>query len=454
MKKVLPVLFISLFTGLIHRFPGANAQIPLAPFIGLNALPADSTPICEIPMYPDVTPDLEGPFEGTLINDFKLYTLDGDSVQMSGLLNDRKPVLLIGCSYTCYVFRGKINKINSLKEMYGDSIKIYLVYTVEAHPVIDFSPYFGYEVVGSDNYAEGILYRQPTTYGERKAIVSDMLANEDIEVPVLIDGPCNAWWLNFGTAPNCAFLIDPDGYVYDAENWFDKAPEDIQASINSLLDTVSAGTYTPTGVFTAVDEGEDTYYGTVDNIISAHITLTNTSTDDVLIDFLRTGVDIPSGWQTSLCTELCFSPSQDSTSVYLLPGESETVLVDFITDEIPSAGNVDVVLKNRYDVTNTYSFSFHAESIASVGVENVFSASPLIIYPNPIAKNSSLSVNYIPSNNAAQWFVFDVQGNMAKTGFLNYNGRNEIDLKDIYSGIYFLRIADNGSNYIAPFEIQ
>lgn len=178
---------------------------------------------------------------------------------MSGLLNSVKPVLLVGCNYTCYVFRGKIDVINEMKAMYGDDLQIYLVYTVEAHPVIDFSPYFGYENVGADNYAEGILYRQPTTYGERKDIVSDMLANETINVPVLIDGPCNEFWTNWGTNPNPAWLIAPDGYVYDAQKWFNKEPEDMYASIDDLLGLVGTGTYDPEGAFDAVLEPEEVF---------------------------------------------------------------------------------------------------------------------------------------------------------------------------------------------------
>jgi hypothetical protein len=58
-------------------------------------------------------------------------------------------------------------------------------------------------------------------------------------------------------------------------------------------------------------------------------TFTNTSDDDVLIDFVRTEADIPEGWFTTLCTDLCYSPSEDSTTVFLAPGETEIVRVDF-----------------------------------------------------------------------------------------------------------------------------
>jgi len=429
-------------------------QVPLNTFIGADHLAADSDPICDFPIFPDVAPDLEGPYEGDFVHDFKLYTLEGDSMQLSGALNDRKPVLLIGCNYTCFVFRGKIDLINNLQATYGDQIKIYLVYTVEAHPVIDVSPYFGVEAVGDQNYADGILYRQPTTYGERKAIVSDMLAAEEINVPVLIDNPCNVWWLNFGTAPNCAFLIDPDGYIFDSQNWLNKEPENIYASIDSMLGVVGSGAFDPQGSFTAVDEGLDIYYGTAGNVISSHITLSNTSDDDVLIDFLRTANDIPATWLSYICTDLCFSPDADSTSVYLMPGQTEEVRVDFYTDDLPNDGTVDVTFRNRTDFTNTYSYSFKAQSVDETAVENIGAEQEIKIYPNPGHNNDAIQIIYNVRNTSADWQILNAEGQIVETGLFSTGNNHEINIEKVAAGIYFLRITDHNKNIISSIAID
>jgi hypothetical protein len=55
----------------------------------------------------------------------------------------------------------------------------------------------------------------------------------------LLDGSCNAWWLNFGPAPNNAYLIKPDGTVAVKHGWFDKPPADMTHDIDSVLITLN-----------------------------------------------------------------------------------------------------------------------------------------------------------------------------------------------------------------------
>jgi hypothetical protein len=75
-----------------------------------------------------------GLHEGDTIPDFKLYTLDNDSVHIADLLADGKPVLLIGGSYTCPKYRNHLDEVNDLQAAYGNQVHIYIIYTVEAHP--------------------------------------------------------------------------------------------------------------------------------------------------------------------------------------------------------------------------------------------------------------------------------------------------------------------------------
>ena len=37
---------------------------------------------------------------------------------------------------------------------------------------------------------------------------------------ILVDAPGNDWWLNFGQAPNNAYLILTDGKVHSKQGWF------------------------------------------------------------------------------------------------------------------------------------------------------------------------------------------------------------------------------------------
>ena len=231
------LLFAALLLGGVT---GINAQT-LKPGIGLSTLPADSDSVCTIPVY---TGDFNssGLQAGDTIPHFKLFDANGSATDVLTVLQTGKPLLLIAGSYTCPVFRQKIARINQVASAYGSQVSIYVIYTVEAHPNSpEPSPYSGTVWVTSENQQEGVLYLQPKTYGERKQVLSDMVANPlyALSVPVLLDGPCNEWWLNFGPAPNNAYIINPDGTVYKKHGWFDKNPDNIADDLNSLLLSVS-----------------------------------------------------------------------------------------------------------------------------------------------------------------------------------------------------------------------
>ncbi|MFI5135359.1 MAG: hypothetical protein ACHQD9_05865, partial [Chitinophagales bacterium] len=121
----------TLQAALVLAFSNMNvqAQVALKPSIGLNSLPADSTPICYIPTYidPDMTFETPGLHNGDTIPDFKLYTVDGDSMQISELLKDGKPVLLVGGSYTCPIYRNHVSDINDIVTLFGNQIHVYVV---------------------------------------------------------------------------------------------------------------------------------------------------------------------------------------------------------------------------------------------------------------------------------------------------------------------------------------
>ncbi len=225
---------------LFFLFPFFNANAQLF----LSHIPADGDSICDYPISPDPFIDtvMAANFDnagfkiGDTVPDFKLYDLYGDSMEMQTAFDKGKPILLIAGNYTCPVFRQRIPDINTIAAAYSGTIAMGIVYVIEAHPDTDVSPYSGSVWTSSENYSENILYRQPRTYGERKAILTDMITNYTaIDAPIMIDGPCNEWWLTFGPAPNIAYLITKDGVVFTKQGWFNKAPYNMSADIDSLL---------------------------------------------------------------------------------------------------------------------------------------------------------------------------------------------------------------------------
>ncbi len=219
------------------------SQIVLKPSIGLNSRPNDGDPVCNIPTYidPDNTYNTPGLQTGDTIPHFKLYKLNGDSVDILTELLDGKPILLVGANYTCPIYRTKVTDINNMLTQYGSAIKIFQVYIVEAHPNSpDPSPYSGTVWVTGQNQQAGILYNQPTTYLQRKNLVQTMVNNMTNNAPIIIDGPCNAWWTNFGTAPNSGFLLRPNGTIFVKHGWFHKTGVyNMYNDIDSLLNMLS-----------------------------------------------------------------------------------------------------------------------------------------------------------------------------------------------------------------------
>ncbi|MFN0275004.1 MAG: T9SS type A sorting domain-containing protein [Chitinophagales bacterium] len=424
---------------LIPKNSSYAQTVILGPFIGEESLPPDNELICNIPIYPEVDVDLEGYTEGDLIPDFQLYDTNGEAYRASEILSDGKPALFISCNYTCPVFRNKIPDINNLKDLYGNALNIFLVYTVEAHPVIDISPYYGYVNTGSENLDAEILYRQPTTYGERKSLVENMINAEDISVPILIDGPCNTWWLNFGTNPNCAWLVDRNGVIYDAEQWLDRFPENIYSAIEGLLGITSDGEPVPRGIVSA-DADTNYVYGISGETIIIEASITNNDTVDAYLDLYRLSEDVPKNWTTSICTDICYSSNVSEATMYVNKGDTKVMHIYFYTSGNNASGSATIMLKNHYIPANTFTYTFKAST-------NVSEAPPdekptLFIYPNPATDYIQLQT-YSTRKSDMYLTILDATGNTVyKEAFSKISGQfsTSINLENFAKGMYIIKV--------------
>ena len=199
----------------------SNNSIDLLPCIGIESLPDATDSICSIPLYLAGDYDVNAIPVGEKVPDFVFYDPSGATHHLKTILSEGKPVFIMSGNVTCPVFRSNISDLNNLIASYGDSINFFVAYTVEAHPINDPSPYSGDEWVTNANMNSGILFEQPKTYGERLALIDTLNANTTINCDILVDGPCNEFWLNYGEAPNRAYLIDTSGEVVVSHGWFD-----------------------------------------------------------------------------------------------------------------------------------------------------------------------------------------------------------------------------------------
>jgi len=225
---------IALFPLLLLSLVTAAAQPNLRPSIGVANRPHDTATICAPTVY-------TGDFNASgyrvrdTVPDFTLYTPDGNRVNLREELMRGKPVLLVGSSYTCPVYRSRVSDINALQKKYGEKVTIFVIYVVDAHPIKDPSPYRGVEWTMEENIRANISFRQPTTYGERLAIVREMSRTTKLKTTLIVDGPCNEWWSHFGPAPNSAYLIDTSGVVVAHHGWMNRGSNNMASDIKRLL---------------------------------------------------------------------------------------------------------------------------------------------------------------------------------------------------------------------------
>jgi hypothetical protein len=427
MRALLFGLFMMILAG-----AGVSGQVILKPFIGLESLPADTEAVCEIPWRIGGGFDTLGFNISDTVPDFTLYDPSGVAYNLRSQLETGKPVLLVTGSYTCPVFRNHIIELNELKNQFGELVSIFIIYTVEAHPDSDISPYYGYVNVSAQNFQEGILFGQSKTYGERKIMVDTMLKSMLISVPVLLDGPCNNFWNSFECGPNTAYLIRPDGVIFSKHGWFNQEPQNMTDDINLLLgNTVDPDSVTYNGHFTF--EMTDDPEAQVAPGATAYLHGTIRNTDDangVLVEIVKKSVLLPDDWMSSLCTDVCYSPAVDSAALYLAPNSSQVFTMDIYTSPVPDSGSVEVIFRNHAFPGEVFSQWFRTSTI------NDGSGSARI-YPNPT--NGSFLLQRSVGSADAALSIYNLQGELMMNATIS-DELTAFDISGYPAGIYFVRV--------------
>jgi hypothetical protein len=420
------------------------AQPVLRPSISSGPLPSDSDPVCIPPWYLGSF-YTSGLNKGDTAYDFTLYNLNGDSLNLRSALSHGRPVLLVAGSYTCPVYRGKIPVMNDVVTMYAGQVDVYIIYTLEAHPDSDTSVYFGYINPTTQNIQEGILYRQPVSYGERKSIAADMLSAMNPLPQVFIDGPCNDWWSAYGPAPNNAYLIDTNGIVFSKQGWFDRYPDNIYCAIDSLIGTNSGNCISQGGNsnYTFQLTSADTAYGAGGTTLSVDASLTNTGTQDILIHAQRISNDLPSGWASSMCIDVCYSSATDSV-VFLLPaGSTQPVHVYFYTTNTGiDTGHVKMGFKNLSNAANNNFMHAFGITSATTGMQEPGNRSHGFSFsPNPATSSIKIISPQYPEGEIQ---ICNTLGQI----IFREKMKEDFDVSRLANGIYFLRIENEVKAFV------
>ena len=96
-------------------------------------------------------------------------------------------------------------RLNEIYETYKDDIDFFLIYIREAHPSDGGQT--------PQNLYDDVVYETPQTEDERAEIAGVCQINQDIRLPMLLDGIDNDIESKYISAPIRLFVIDPDGTI-------------------------------------------------------------------------------------------------------------------------------------------------------------------------------------------------------------------------------------------------
>jgi len=202
---------------------------------------------------------------------------------------------------------------------------------------------------------------------------------------------------------------------------------------------------------------ENTFlYATPGTEIVFDIEVTNLTAMDQTVFIVRSINNLPVGWTSALCFDLCFSSEVDSIattldfgSTPLAAGETRIVQLHFITNNNIATGHVELQAGTFRSPEDRIALDFTATTDPAVSVNdgtvlNSYSLSQN--YPNPF--NPSTQINYkVGEPGLVQLKVYNVLGVEVAT-LINEqkiagNYTIEFDASRFSSGVYFYSISVN-----------
>lgn len=405
------LLWFVIICTLVTTQTRAQGGSQLLPSIGLNAYPDDTDSICEIPLR--ITNDFNsiGYQAGQPLHDFTLYDLGGSAVNLKQLLQGGKPLVLLTCSYSCPAFRERLPEFKNLSVLYADYLDFLLVYTVEAHPIDSVSPYYGYVNVMQQNLSEGILIAQAVTYGQRKQTAQQMVDALGIDVPLVIDGPCNEFWIASQCGPVTAYVIDTSGILYAKQGWFNQPGEPLGETLDQFLG-IDLTTDIGCGASIVYDfsVADTIQYGAPGSVLYFQTNLVNE--DDSLCAHVLISKEkelLPVGWSAAICLSICYSPSVKKVDAVVMPETNLPFILDLYTTPVIDTAFIRVGFKNiikPWQQTSKWFIGITSqEAVATHAIE----VKDLAVFPQPASHDLFVLSPLTPAAGATL-VVVDIQG--------------------------------------------
>jgi hypothetical protein len=196
--------------------------------------------------------------------------------------------------------------------------------------------------------------------------------------------------------------------------------------------------------------------------VTFYPTLTNNTTGIVEFFVVRTQNDLPTGWKSFMCVNICYGDTVDISEVLPLlppPNPGPVMALEVETNSNIGTGVVTLKVQKRTDPNDTASLTFTTSNASTVIGEERLTASSFKLYnnyPNPFNPSTTIPYN-IPVNmgiHKTHLAVYNLLGQEVRTlvnhevapGFHSvvWDGNDNAG-KEVCSGIYFYKL--RSANY-------
>jgi len=191
--------------------------------------------------------------------------------------------------------------------------------------------------------------------------------------------------------------------------------------------------------------------GDVEQDVEATITMVFKGPEAATLVWERNEVFLERNWETAICDPvLCYFPHTNSMKFEIEPDEPFKMTTHLYPYGIP--GDSAKVILHMYEEKDPetiyeFTYTFYSDQTSSVETGIADSDRPKL-YPNPAG-------NYFNIENdqsVERIEIFNVVGRLVLSG--NYNTGSQIDIGDLQSGLYFVKMFDEHNGIIRTLRLN
>lgn len=175
--------------------------------------------------------------------------------------------------------------------------------------------------------------------------------------------------------------------------------------------------------------------------------LTNISTSKLKLEIVRTRNQMPEGWGTSLCLDLCLPRESSTTSVTMGAGISQPFSLYFYTGSVPDSGLAEVSFTNAANPNDLIVQNFHGVTWGGLsGAEiEVIRSMPVVELISDRSGGLRLSIADAESQSHTCYALslYNVLGDECLRADGLVSGSHQLSPGSLPAGLYLYRLTTN-----------